>query len=85
MKRKLICYTLPALSSSMRNTLRRELFGSVEYTHQGKYCAQTIGLLAQSEYEKPIRSVLVVDASKVSGVVLVLEKYGAIVYVYELA
>jgi hypothetical protein len=85
MERIVVCYSFTDMTLRERNAFRRELFGSTEYSKEGKYVSEFIGVLSGKTYEKPVRSVLVIAQSELETVLDVLKKYRAIVKLYTLA
>ena len=77
MKKVIICYKFENFPLSQRNRFRRKMFGSKEQTHGGKYTAETQGFLSDKEYEKPVRSVLIINSGDVKGILKILDEFKA--------
>lgn len=67
---------------SDRNKFKRKLFGAEEKTHGGKYSAKTKGYLSDKKYEKPVRSVIIINERYEKGVLKILRDFGAEVKTY---
>ena len=80
----LICYTFKGMKLSERNKFRRKLFGTIEKTHSGKYTAITKGFLSDKNYEKPVRSVVIVQKKDKTGVIKILKMYNAKIKIFNI-
>ena len=84
MPKMLICYNFEKIDSSKRKQFDRELFGTVEKTHHGKYVSIIKGILTNKKYERPIRAVIIFEndalKNKISNV---LTKYDAKFKIYD--
>lgn len=67
---------------SDRNKFKRKLFGAEEKTHGGIYSAKTRGYLSNKKYEKPVRSVIIINERYEKGVLKILRDFGAEVKTY---
>lgn len=71
----LVLYKFDKLDPKDRVRITRELFGYKEQSHKGKYQYQTKGRLYN--YEKPVRSVIILQRSDVDDTLKILKKYNA--------
>lgn len=67
---------------SERNKFKRKLFGAEEKTQGGRYFTKTKGYLSDKKYEKPVRSVIIVNEKYEKRVLKVLREFGAEVRTY---
>jgi hypothetical protein len=81
----ILCYWFPQMSSSERIQFKRALFGSQEKVQQGKYDFYKKGYLTDKVYEKPIRSVLILDEQDVSKVEKIILQFKGEFKKYKLA
>lgn len=84
MEKILICYKFENLPLSKRNQFKRALFGAKEKTHGGKYTAITKGFLSDKYFEKPVRSVIIIDNQDKEEVLQILEKFNATIQIYRI-
>ena len=84
MVRILICYSFKNMKLSDRNKFKRMMFGTKEKTHGGKYIAITKGILSNKQYQKPIRSVIIINQNIKNEVLEVLNKFNANYWVYNI-
>lgn len=80
----LVCYSFEKINPVARKKFDRELFGSIEKTHGGKYKTKIKGVLTDKKYKKPVRSVLVFETKYKDLVLNVLNKFGANIQVYKI-
>lgn len=59
MQKTIICYTLGSIEPRNRSKFNRELYGYEDKSNHGKYKYQRKGILTNTEYEKPLDSVLI--------------------------
>ncbi|MFH0875761.1 MAG: hypothetical protein V1859_07525 [archaeon] len=78
----LICYSFDRLSPVKRKQFDRKLFGTTEKTHNGKYTSITKGVLSNTNYEKPIRSAIIIQKKHLDVVLNVLKSYNAKISAY---
>ena len=83
MTKILICYKFEKMKLSNRNKFKRKLFGSEEKTHMGKYINTTKGYLTGKKYEKPVRSVIVINKKYKSKIIQILKEFNAEIIIYE--
>lgn len=84
MERILICYTFEKMRLAERNKFRRKMFGAIEQTHSGKYTAITKGFLSNKNYDKPVRSVVIIQNKDKNGVIKILKEFGAKIRVFKI-
>ena len=73
------------MSSSERIQFKRALFGSEEKVKQGRYEFHKKGYLTDKTYEKPIRSVIILDDIDVVEVERIINRFGGKFRKYKLA
>ena len=84
MNKILICYKFEDLPLSKRNQFKRKLFGAIEKTHRGKYTSSTKGFLSDKHYEKPIRSVIIIQEQDKEGTLQILREFKAKTYIFKI-
>jgi len=82
MQKYLICYKFTNLSSTDRIRFIRELFGRTEQSHKGKYRYENKGKL--QNYEKPVRSVIIIQEPELKTTLKTLKKYKAKTHTYKI-
>lgn len=78
----LICYKFERIRPEDRVKFTREMFGSDVQSHRGKYKYKTRGAL--QDYEKPVRSVVIVPEEERIKAKNILNKYHAEVFIYKI-
>jgi hypothetical protein len=73
----LICYKFKNINPVMRKQFDRKLYGSIEKTHGGKYTTKIQGILSDKIYEKPVRSVIIIDKKDQNEVIKLLKEFQA--------
>lgn len=84
MQKIIVCYKFKDMSLKDRNKFRRSLFGGIEKTHGGRYKTEFKGFLSDKNYEKPVRSVLVIDKNDLKGAEKILKSFKAEYFIYEI-
>lgn len=74
----LICYKFEKINSVKRKQFDRELFGTVEKSHKGRYMTKTKGYLTNKKFRKPVKSTILIENKELKKVSEILEKYNAI-------
>ena len=82
-KKNLICYVFEKINPIKRKQFDRELFGTTEKSHGGKYVATTKGLLSDKNFRKPVKSTILIETEDLKEVSKILKKYGAIYEVFK--
>ncbi|MFH1229564.1 MAG: hypothetical protein V1678_04030 [Candidatus Aenigmatarchaeota archaeon] len=77
MTKILICYLFEELDPKQRKQFHRRMFGTEETSHGGKYTTVCKGILSDIEYDKPVRSVIVIDEKHKEKVIRLLKSYSA--------
>ena len=62
MSKIMMIYSIPKGNDALRITFNRKLFNYNIQSHEGKYKKKSQGIL--SDYEKPLRSVVIFDQTK---------------------
>lgn len=75
-KKVLICYWFRNIHYVKRKQFHRKLFGTKEKTHRGKYTAVTQGFLSDKKFEKPIRSVIIIEKKHLDNILKILRQFG---------
>lgn len=73
----LICYKFKKINPVKRKQFDRELFGTTEKTHGGKYINKIKGFLTNKNYRKPIKSTILIEIKDSKEVIKILKKYNA--------
>lgn len=76
-EKMLICYRFEKIHYVKRRQFDRKLFGSEEKTHHGKYTTLFKGYLSSKEYERPVRSVIIVEEKYLNDILTILKEFGA--------
>jgi hypothetical protein len=84
MVKNIICYKFENMKSSEGIKFKRKLFGAKEKTHRGKYIAVTEGFLTNKEYEKPVRSVIIIEKHYTEGIVKILKEFNANFWIFDI-
>ena len=83
MKAKLICYQLGNVSHKIRSKFKREFFGYLDKSQNGRHIYQRDGLLSTIPHSRPIKAMVIVKNENETEVVSLLEKFNAKIKVYE--
>jgi len=78
----IILYTFDKINPIKRKQLDRKLFGTQEKTHHGKYITTTRGILTQKDYQRPIRSAIILNENLKESVIRILREYSARILVF---
>jgi len=81
----LICYNFEKIDPSKRKQFDRELFGTNEKSHNGKYTTSIKGYLSNKKYRKPIKSTILIEKKYLQEVIQILKKYSANFEPFELS
>lgn len=73
----LICYTFNKINPIKRKQFDRELFGTIEKSHSGKYATKVKGYLTNKKYRKPVKSTILIEDKDSIKVSEILKKYNA--------
>ena len=76
-QKNLICYTFEKIDSVKRKQFDRELFGTLEKSHNGKYITTTKGYLTGKNYRKPVKSTMLIEDKDLKETKNILKKYNA--------
>jgi hypothetical protein len=78
----LICYKFKNMKLKDRSKFKRKLYGSIEKTHGGKYITKIQGILSNKDYEKPVRSVIIIDKKDQNEVIKLLKEFNAEIKIF---
>jgi hypothetical protein len=84
MTKIIVIYTFEKIDPIKRKQFHRNLFGSVEKTHGGKYFSETKGILSEIPYKKPVNSVILTEKKVQFKVEEVLKKFEAKYEIYDI-
>jgi len=84
-QKKLICYKFEKISSVKRKQFDRELFGTIEKSHNGKYITKIKGYLTDKNFRKPVKSTILIENENIKKVSKILEKYNAIYELFKIS
>lgn len=84
MEKIIICYKFKDLPLAKRNQFKRKMFGAEEKTHRGKYTTKIRGYLSDKEYEKPIRSVIIINKKHKNGIMQILKQFKAETRIFQI-
>lgn len=84
MEKIIICYKFKDLPLAKRNQFKRKMFGAEEKTHGGKYTTKIRGYLSDKEYEKPIRSVIIINKKHKNGIMQILKQFNAETRIFQI-
>lgn len=76
-QKRLICYKFEKINPIKRKQFDRELFGTVERSHNGKYITKIKGYLTDKKFRKPIKSTILIEIKDLKKVLKILDKYNA--------
>lgn len=76
MGKTIVCYSLGSIEPKKRIKFNRELYGYEDKSNHGKYEYQRKGILLKKDYEKPLKSVIIISKN-IQRVIKHLEKYKA--------
>ena len=76
-KKILICYKFEKMDPVKRKQFDRELFGTIEKSHEGKYITTTKGYLSDKKFRKPVKSTILTEKSNAKKILDILNKYNA--------
>ena len=74
----LICYKFEKINSVKRKQFDRELFGTIEKSHGGKYITKTKGYLTDKNFRRPVKSTILIEKVDLKQVFGILKKFNAI-------
>ena len=83
MAKILICYYFEKLDPRKRKQFHRNMFGTEETSHGGRYKTICEGVLTNIDYGKPVRSVILIDEKYKDRVIKLLKDYSARIIVYK--
>ena len=73
----LICYKFEKMNPVKRKQFDRELFGTVEKSHSGKYITKIKGYLSDKKFRKPVKSTILIEKNHIEKIIEILNKYSA--------
>ena len=76
-QKTLICYKFEKMDSIKRKQFDRELFGTIEKSHGGKYVTKTKGYLSDKKFRRPVKSTILVEKNYIKRILEILNKYSA--------
>lgn len=76
MTQSIIFYTFNKLDSVKRKQFDRQLFGTTEKTHKGKYSTTIKGILTDIPYKKPVKSAIIIETKYVNKIEEIVKKFG---------
>ena len=76
-QKRLICYKFEKINPIKRKQFDRELFGTVEKSHSGKYLTKIEGYLTDKNFRKPIKSAILIEIKDLKNILKILDKYNA--------
>jgi hypothetical protein len=76
MPKTVIFYTFNKLDPIKRKQFDRQLFGTTEKTHKGKYSTTIKGILTNIPYKKPVKSAIIIETKFVNQIEEIVKKFG---------
>jgi hypothetical protein len=76
MAQNIIFYKFNKLDPVKRKQFDRQLFGTIEKTHKGKYSTTIKGILTDIPYKKPVKSAIIVETKYVKQIENIVKKFG---------
>lgn len=65
------------MNSVKRKQFDRELFGTIEKSHGGKYITKTKGFLSDKEFRRPVKSTILIDNKHINLILKIFDKFSA--------
>lgn len=85
MVKSLICYKFEKINPVKRKQFDRELFGTTEKSHNGKYATQVKGYLTDKKFRRPVNSTILIENKSIKKISEILKKYNANFEIFEVS